>query len=210
MGRLIIAGAGAFAREVLIWANDIQNKKKVWDEIGFIDDTKMDLLEYGISNKIVSTIIGYRPCPEDSLVCAIGDTKGKMKVYQYLKGIGGKFTNLIHPSAIVSDQAILGNGVILSPFTIVSSNVTIGDCVTLNSYSAVGHDSMVKTGCTISAHCNVMGNVVLEEGVFLGGSAVIIPKITIQKDAVVGAGSVVIRNVREGITVFGNPAVKIN
>jgi acetyltransferase-like isoleucine patch superfamily enzyme len=47
------------------------------------------------------------------------------------------------------------------------------------------------------------------ENVFFGTHASVIPNKIIEQGAIVGAGSVVIRNVKQGASVFGNPAKKI-
>ena len=39
--------------------------------------------------------------------------------------------------------------------------------------------------------------------------ATILPHVKVGNSAIVGAGSIVLRNVKEGITVFGNPAKKV-
>lgn len=48
--------------------------------------------------------------------------------------------------------------------------------------------------------------VTIGENVWIGGGAIILPGVTIGDDAIIGAGSIVTRDVRPGLTVFGNPA----
>ncbi|MGG1676782.1 acetyltransferase [Neobacillus sp. NRS-1170] len=209
MKRLLIVGAGGFGNEVLFWAEQIQKENILWEEIAFIDDNPDALNGLSIDNKVVSSIEEFEPQKEDYLVCAIGNPKDKLRICNQLLQKGAKFTNLIHPTAVVAENAVLGTGVILAPYSIVSNNSTIGDFVTLMSFSIIGHDAKVGSGCTICDHCNVMGNVSIEDSVFLGGSAAVLPSIHIQNNAIVGAGSVVTRKVKENTTVFGNPAVKV-
>lgn len=209
MTRLIIVGAGGFGKEVLFWAKQIQKENNLWEEIGFIDDNLDAIKEISIENRVISTIVEYEPQIDDYLICAIGDPKDKVRICNQLVEKGAKFTNLIHPTAVVAENAVLGTGVILAPYSIVSTQATIGNYVTLMSFSVIGHDVNVGNGCTICDHCNVMGNVSIDDNVFLGGSAAVIPNIHIQNNATVGAGSVVTRKVKSHTTVFGNPAVKV-
>jgi acetyltransferase-like isoleucine patch superfamily enzyme len=55
----------------------------------------------------------------------------------------------------------------------------------------------------------VGGHSEIGRGVYIGSGATIIPGRKIRDRARVGAGSVVIRNVAEGQSVFGNPAIPI-
>lgn len=209
MKKLLIVGAGGFGKEVLYWAKQIQTENNLWGEIGFIDDNPNVFKGLSSNDKVVSTIEEYEPQNDEYLICAIGNPKDKFRICDQLIKKGAKFTNLIHPTAVVAENAVLGTGVILAPYSIVSVNATIGNFVTLMSYSIIGHDATVGSGCTICDHCNVMGNVRIEDSVFLGGSAAILPNIHIQNNATVGAGSVVTRKVKDHTTVFGNPAVKV-
>ena len=47
---------------------------------------------------------------------------------------------------------------------------------------------------------------VIEDDVVIGCNAVILPGIIVHAGAVIGAGSVVTRDVKAGVTVYGNPA----
>jgi sugar O-acyltransferase (sialic acid O-acetyltransferase NeuD family) len=209
MKKLLIAGAGGCGREVYQWAIDIQQKKKEWDTIMFLDDNPKALDSYGLSDKIQGSISEYAPKEGEYIVCAIGDSKLRLSICDSLERKGAVFTNIIHPDTVLSDNHVLGKGVMLSPYSVISTNARIGDHVLINTFSVAGHDCVMEKGCTLSDHCDVMGFAVLEEGVFLGGGARILPGVRVCKYAKVGAGSVVLRKVKENITVFGNPARQI-
>jgi len=51
--------------------------------------------------------------------------------------------------------------------------------------------------------------VTIKEGAFIGSGVTLVSGITVGKNARIGAGSVVISNVKDGETVFGNPAAPI-
>jgi acetyltransferase-like isoleucine patch superfamily enzyme len=50
----------------------------------------------------------------------------------------------------------------------------------------------------------------VEDGAFIGSGVTVVSGITIGRNARVGAGSVVIESVKNGATVFGNPAVPLD
>ena len=64
----------------------------------------------------------------------------------------------IHPQAIVSPDAKIGQGVTIGPFSIVESDVVIGD------HSTLAHGVVIKSGTTLGPHNHV------HEGAVLGGA----------------------------------------
>jgi len=209
MSKLLIIGAGGCGREVFQWAKDMQNHKKLWDKIGFLDDNLNALDRYGLSSMMVGTISDHVPDEGEEYVCAVADPAQKIQICQSFKNRGARFVNIIHPSVIIADYSTIGEGVILCPRVIVSINVNVGNHVLMNSFSVAGHDVTLERGCTLSAQCDLMGHVYLEEEVFLGSGARIFPGKRVGRCAKIGAGSVVIRNVPANVSVFGNPARRI-
>jgi sugar O-acyltransferase (sialic acid O-acetyltransferase NeuD family) len=207
--RLLIAGAGDFAREVLWNAADIPLGLREWDDICLLDEhteaaearmrkCKIDLPVFRLSD--------YTPQDGDVVACAIGDPVAKLNVCHLLQAKGAKFTNVIHPSVAIAPSAVLGEGIIITRMSMISVNVTIHDFVTINSFSACGHDAQIEEGCTISGFCDVTGHAHLERGVFLGSHAAIMPGVRVGESAKVAAGSVAFHNVKAGTTVIGVPA----
>ncbi|MDP7513199.1 MAG: acyl-ACP--UDP-N-acetylglucosamine O-acyltransferase [Candidatus Marinimicrobia bacterium] len=58
----------------------------------------------------------------------------------------------MHPAALVSNGAKLGNNVSVGPFTLVESNVTIGDD------SSIGNNTTVKAGTSIGKNTHIFHN----------------------------------------------------
>lgn len=206
MKRLVIVGAGGFGREVLQWVQDVQKQDKRWESISFINDKLNSLDDYNLEYEITGTIADYVPVKGEEIICAIGDPEGRLKVCSYLLERGAIFTNIIHPTAVIGKQNVLGKGIIICPGSIITTNVRVEDFVIINCLTTIGHDVVIEKGCTISSHCDITGNSYLEKGVFLGSGARVLPNSRVEKNAKVGAGSVVLRRVKESTTVFGNPA----
>lgn len=210
MKRLLIIGAGGFGREVMSWASHVNADQRDWEVGGFLDSNPKALDGYDRKIEIVGDPLTYTPSDGDLFVCAIGDPATKLRMCRDMKARGARFLTLIHPTAVIGLDCIIGEGCVLCPGAVITTSVTLGSFVCLNVYSTVGHDAVIGDGCTLSAHTDVTGYATLGEGVFLGTHASILPNATVGDYAVVGAGSVVLRKVRAHSTVVGVPAKQIH
>jgi acetyltransferase EpsM len=69
----------------------------------------------------------------------------------------------------------------------------------------MGHDAVVQYDTLINSGAFIGGNVKIAHNVTLHTKAIIAPRCSVGAWTVIGAGSVVLRDVQEGVTVFGNP-----
>jgi sugar O-acyltransferase (sialic acid O-acetyltransferase NeuD family) len=203
MKKLIIIGAGGFGREMLAWSRQSLTPLPVK---GFLDDNLQALDRFSKDVPILGRVTDYVPEPDDVFVCGIGIVESKRKCVKQILARGGVFTSIIHSTAVIGENVVLGQGVILCPFAVVDSDSTIGDFVTVNLHSTVGHDAVIGRWSQLHCHVDITGAVVLGEGVLAGSHATILPGVKVGDGATIGAGSVVTRDVRPGTTVFGVPA----
>ena len=208
--RMYIIGARGFGRELALWLPMWPGFCDRYSIAGFLDD-KVDALEgFPGYPPIVASVESYRPKPDDVFVCGLGKIEWRRKYIDIMLAKGAVFETLVCPYACVFPTARLGIGCLINGTASVSADVRIGDFVLVHSHATLSHD------VTVGDHS------VIENGVFAGGSAriggrvtvhtraIILPSQSVGDDAVVGAGSVVIRNVKAGMTVFGNPAERID
>ena len=136
---------------------------------------------------------------------AFGSPALKRKIVDILKSKGAKFATIIHPTAMLSEFAKVGEGLIMFPYSKISCNTTVGDFVTLLA-TPIGHDTLIGDYTVISGGCNIVRNVRIGKDVFLAAGVCIAQDVQIGDGAFLGLGSVVLKDVPAGATVFGNPA----
>lgn len=207
MKNLVIAGAGAFGRELLDWCKHINSQQPTWSIRGFIDDDLNALDGYRCDYGLIGGISDYEPGPDEYVALAVADPDSKERIVKLLKTRGAQFATIIHPRALVSEFAEVGEGVVMYPNVLLGPNTRVGDFVTL--LSGAGHDAVIEDYATVSSLCDLCGHVHIGRKAFIASHASIIPGKKVGDGAYVGAGSVVIRNVPAGKTVFGNPAKAI-
>lgn len=209
MKDLIIVGASGLGRELLEWIKDINEVSPKWNIKGFIDDNLLVLDGLNCEYKIIGTIQEWLPDENEVFVCGVAFPQVKYKLVDTLKKRGAKFETIIHPTTIMGDNVIIGEGTVIAPRSLLTTNVKIGSFVTLLS-SDVGHDSSIGDFSTLSGKCSINGHVTIGERVYIGNGVLVYPGKNVGDEAFVGIGSVVIGNVKKGIKIFGNPARRID
>jgi sugar O-acyltransferase (sialic acid O-acetyltransferase NeuD family) len=206
MERLLIIGAGAFGREVFGWAMDLGERARGRGVAGFLDTNPRALEGYQLPFEVIGDPNVYSPREGDLFICAIGDPATKLRLCREIRARGGRFAQMIHPSAIIGQGCRIGEGCVLCPGAVLTTNVQLGSFVTLNVYASIGHDAVIGEGCTLHSHSDVTGRVVLGEGVLIGSHGTVLPGAKVGDYSIVGAGSVVLRRVPPRTTVMGVPA----
>ena len=209
MKKLIIAGAGGFGREVLQWALQSVDFNKKFIISGFIDDDKTALDKFSLSYKILGTITEWIPRNNEVFVVAAGYVNNKKIIESKLTEKGACYINIIHPTAIINDTAILGIGNIICPNVVISDSAFVNNHVSINVGSIIGHDAKVGSYSVISSQCDI-ATCNVGEGVFVGSKVSILPGMKIGTNSYLCAGSVIMSNVKDGGKMFGVPAKKFN
>ena len=209
MQHLIIVGARGWGREVSWLATGCTGYGTDFDIKGFLDD-KADALD-GLGNypPILSSVEEYTPKEDDVFIIALGYPKPKMEYARKIQDKGGKFINLIHKEAVIHPTAELGVGLIVDARASISANVKVGNFVTFQRDSTIGHDAIIGDYCMLNSFSFMGGYASIGNGSELATMAQIIPHVHVGSNCMVGAGSVVIRKVKDGTTVFGVPAKKV-
>jgi len=205
---LVIIGASGLAREVFDLANTCYGHLPEFKVKGFLSDGPSNIEEMGYP-PVLNTVDGYELSSGDVFFCAIGKVKDRKKTSEIILNKGGKFINLIHPTAIISPSVKIGKGVAIKAFSSLASDVTIGDFVYLQSSVIIGHDVRIGNYCQVNSFSFFAGYVQVEDLCTINAGAKLIQKVKVGAGAVVGMGSVVLNRVKSETTVFGVPAKMI-
>jgi sugar O-acyltransferase (sialic acid O-acetyltransferase NeuD family) len=202
--RIVIVGAGGFGREVLQWARD------AWPGqasliVGFLSDDPRRLDGFAMDVSIVSTVGAYQPTNGDYLLLGIGVPYSRRRVAEQLLARGARFLTLVHPQAIISATASIGEGSIVCPFVIVSDSATLGRFVLANYHASLGHDAQAADYVVLSPYAALGGNSRLAEDVFLGLHASVGPGGKVGARCKISANSCLLSNAPADSIVYGVP-----
>lgn len=116
------------------------------------------------------------------------------------------YHNVIHPSAVISSSAILGNGIIINANAVIQPFAKIGNHVMIHAGVIVEHDCKVEDYAKLAPRVALTGYVTVSKAATVYAGAVVAPCVRIGEGSTIGAGSVVLSDVADGVTVMGNPA----
>lgn len=150
---------------------------------------------------------GKRPSDYEFLV-AIGGNNGaaRLEMHDKLKAAGLLPVTVVHRSAFVPTDAVLGEGCQILAQAAVCAQARLGRCCIVNTSASVDHECVLGDGVHIAPGARLAGLVTVGDCSMIGTGAVVLPRIKIGSRCMVGAGAVVTKDVPDGATVYGNPA----
>ena len=137
---------------------------------------------------------------------SIGNNSIRKKVYQ--KFILNKICldiNILHPSAIISNTAIIGKQTFVSAGVIINPQVLISKGSIINTGAIIEHECRIGAFTHIAPGAVLSGNVTVGEGCMIGANSVVKQGIKIGNNVTIGAGAVIINDVSDNLTIVGNP-----
>ena len=208
MKHLIIIGAGGMGRTMYDMARESNGYGIEYDIHGFIDDNTSALDSFENYPPLIAPIQGYQPKDNEIFICSIGGPARK-KCMEEIISIGGNFLTMIHSTARIGTNVLIGEGSIIGAFTTIGADAKIGKYNLIQSYSVIGHDSIIGDWNRIDTHVTLVGGTIVHNEANIHTSAMISHNVTIENNSRVAACSFVIRKVKAGTTVMGNPAKKL-
>ncbi len=144
--------------------------------------------------------------PGAEFIPGMGDSTERTELAAAILAAGGRLASAIHPKAVISPRARVGDGVFIAAGCVIAPEAVIEDLAFINANCSVDHDCHIGVAAQLSPGVTFPGGVQVGDSAFIGAGAVVLPGKRIGVGAVVGAGAVVTRDVPDGVTVAGNPA----
>lgn len=212
MDEIAIYGAGGLGREIACLINQINEKDKKWNFIGFFDDGKKigEKNEYGSVIGGIGEVNSWRS--KLNIVFAIGSPKIIATLTSLIINDLIDYPNIIAPGTSFLDKNnfAIGVGNIITNGCHISCNVKIGNFNLLNGLITIGHDACLGNFNSVMPAVKISGEVSIGNNNFLGANSTILQRITIGNDTIIGANSLVLKNTKDGNTYLGSPASILN
>lgn len=137
---------------------------------------------------------------------SIGLPAKRQQIFERFKEMGYKFTTVIHPSAVIASDVVLGEGTQVMAGAVIQPGSRIGINSIINTRASVDHDCLIGDHTHIAPGVTLSGGVKVGTGSHIGTGATVIQGIVVGGQCLVAAGAVVVSNVAENTTVKGMPA----
>jgi sugar O-acyltransferase (sialic acid O-acetyltransferase NeuD family) len=205
--KVIIIGAGGFAREVLDIFEACNQEKLTYDVLGYIVEARFGAAGTLVNEKPILGDFDWLAEHGDDVfvICGVGAPHHRMRLIQKAMEFDCRFCNIIHPSVITTRWVEMGVGNVIGAGSILTNQIRIGDHTHINLDSTIGHDAVLEDFVTLAPGVHISGNVSLFEGCYVGTGANILEKIHVGSWSTVGAGTTVVRDVPPNTTVVGVP-----
>lgn len=158
MNKLLIIGAGGHGRSVA----EAAIASEIYDVVGFIDDgtqTNHKILGYEVlgNTQQLTDYLSYAEC----VIVAIGNNTLREQLSEKVIAVGFKLITIIHPSAIVSPHAVIGQGCAIMAGSIIGTSANLGVGVIVNCGAIVDHDTQVHDYAHLGINTSMAGNTIL-------------------------------------------------
>lgn len=120
-----------------------------------------------------------------------------------------QWATAVHPSAVVSPYARIGEGTVVMAGAVVNPGAVVGSHCIVNTGAIVEHDNRLGDFVHISPGAALGGTVTVGEGTHVGIGATVRNNIDICGGCTIGAGAAVVKNITEPGTYAGVPARKM-
>jgi len=133
---------------------------------------------------------------------------GNAEIRERISKLSCKWYTAIHPSAVISPEAEIGDGTVVMANVVINSGAIIGKHCIVNSGAIVEHDNRLSDFVHVSVGAKLGGNVSIGKSTWIGIGAVVSNNISVCEGCMIGAGAVVVNDIKEKGIYIGVPARK--
>jgi sugar O-acyltransferase (sialic acid O-acetyltransferase NeuD family) len=205
---LAIVGSGGHAKCVV----ECVEQQGRYAIVAFIDDFKVPgsrVFGHPVLGPCNAEIVRQlRELGVETAVVAIGDNATRARVVEKLRTLWPTLVaaTIVHPSAIVSRSASIGNGTVVLPGAIIHVDCRVGIHCIINTKASLDHDCVMGDFSALAPGATISGYVQLGNYSWIAAGAVVVHGRKIGEHTVIGAGAVVVRDMPAFVVAFGNPA----
>ncbi|MFI3177714.1 MAG: acetyltransferase [Eubacteriales bacterium] len=196
MEQIVLLGCGGHSKSVV----DTIERQGKYEIVGFLDQEMNDAYsyrEYGIVGRDEHLSDFYAQGVRHAFVSIgyLGNSNTRELLYEKIIACGMTSPVIIDPSAVISSDAVVGQGVFIGKNTVVNAEAKIGDLCILNTGSIVEHECQIGVNTHISVGSVICGNTTIGDHTFIGANTTVIQGIQIGERVVIGAGMLVINHI---------------
>lgn len=201
--RLWILGCSGLALEIA----EIAEQLGGYEVAGFVQDLWPERRGERLGGYPVYYLDEVREsCADHWAICGTG-RRERAGFIRRVEALGFSFATLVHPAAVVSPRAHLGEGCVVAAGAVIGTRARLGRHVLVSRNASLGHDTEVGEYAFLGPGASVAGACKIGEGAYVGIGAVVRDHLNIGAGAVVGAGACALQDVPPGLLLSAPRAV---
>lgn len=129
--------------------------------------------------------------------------------FQAIRCKNGRMHNVTHVGGCrIGDNVWVGDNVTICN-ALFEGEVVVGDNSLIDNHTQVAHNCYIGDNNVLTAGVILLGSSILKNNCWLAPGAMVMNRVTIENNGFVGVNSVANKDVKQGKTVFGNPAIEL-
>ena len=206
MRQLIVIGAGGHARVLVeaLRANRMEIAGFVINDLQDGIGVMHELPRIGTDGELLA--VGQQQTDLVNGVGSTGKSDVRRSIFERFRNAGFRFVTVIHPTAIVASDVVLGEGAQVMAGAVLQPGVVIGANAIVNTGAVVDHDVRIGDHAHVAPGACLAGGVIIGEVAHVGAGSTVIQNVRVGAGALIAAGSTVVRDVPPGAVVAGVPA----
>jgi sugar O-acyltransferase (sialic acid O-acetyltransferase NeuD family) len=184
-GKLLVIGAGGHGRSVA----EAVLLSGAYELAGFVDDgweKLRDVWGYPVFGGTAS--LGTQRRHATIAIVAIGNNAVRERLQGHLRDRGFEIATVVHPQAIVSPRAVLGEGCAVMAGAIVGTEALLGQGVIVNCGATVDHHCTVEDFGHLGVNACMAGGSVLGRRAWMQAGAALGYRVQVSADGVLAPG----------------------
>ena len=148
----------------------------------------------------------YARFADHRFLIAIGNNAVRRRLAE---NMNVRWATVVHPSAVVSPYAAIGEGTVVMPGAVINACAEIGRHCIINTGAVVEHDNILHDYVHLSPKAALGGTVTVGSGSHIGIGACVRNNTAICGGCTVVAGAAVVKDITDPGTYVGVPAKRI-
>lgn len=201
--RVVVLGAGGHARPV------IEALRAMGAEVAGVLDDAAGGPVLGVARLGPLAMLDGLRAAGLSAAVAIGDNALRARLGDACRAAGLALPAVLHPAALVSPSARIGEGAQVMARAVIGPEATLGPLVLVNTGAIVEHECELGEACHIGPGAVLCGGVRVDALALVAAGAVVRPGVRVGEGALVAPGAAVTGDVAAGLRIGGVPAAPI-
>jgi len=203
---LVLIGGGEHASVIV---DTIRSGAAAPDILGFVDPDSQAVIKADTKVRNLGDDSQLKNLPPVAAVIAFASMaaqRARGRAVDRLSNFVVEWVTIVHPSASVSNSAVLGAGTVIMAGAIVQAGAIVGKHCVVNSGAIVEHDVVLHDYVQVASGAVVGGGAQIGEYAYIGLGASVRDHVVIGHDSIVGMGGAVVVNIEPESIVMGVPA----